>query len=65
MPGDYVVTTNYFGGQQVSSLTGPTTLLLSIFTNYGRPNQVGVAFFPFLDIHNEKIAVTWSRRPRI
>jgi hypothetical protein len=38
-PGLFKITTNYFGGQEVSSLTGPTTLLLSIFTNYGRPNQ--------------------------
>jgi len=39
IPGDYKITTNYFGGQAVSSLTGPTTLLLAIFTNYGRPTQ--------------------------
>jgi len=37
-PGTYNVKTNYFGSSQ-ASLTGPTTLLLSIFTNYGRPTQ--------------------------
>src|SRR5262245_18239102 len=40
MAGEYKMATNYFGGNQQSSLTGPTTLLLSIFTNYARPNQV-------------------------
>jgi len=37
-PGTYVVKTNYFSSSQ-ASLTGPTTLLLGLFTNYGRPNQ--------------------------
>jgi len=37
-PGTYVITTNYFSSSQ-ASLTGPTTLLLGLFTNYGRPDQ--------------------------
>jgi hypothetical protein len=38
-PGTYQVKTNYFSSSS-PSLTGPTTLLLHIFTNFGRPNQV-------------------------
>jgi hypothetical protein len=38
IPGKYVVKTNYFASHQ-ASLTGPTTILLNIFTNFGRPNQ--------------------------
>ena len=38
MEGKYVIKSNYFSSSR-ASLTGPTTLLLSIFTNYGRPNQ--------------------------
>jgi len=37
-PGTYVCKSNYFGSSQ-ASLTGPTTLLLALFTNYGRPTQ--------------------------
>jgi len=37
--GSFVVKTNYFGSSS-PSLTGPTTILLHIFTNFGRPNQV-------------------------
>jgi len=37
--GTYNVKTNYFSSSN-PSLTGPTTLLLHIFTNFGRPNQV-------------------------
>jgi len=37
--GTFQVKTNYFSSSS-PSLTGPTTLLLHIFTNFGRPNQV-------------------------
>jgi len=36
--GEFKVKTNYFSSSS-PSLTGPTTLLLHIFTNFGRPNQ--------------------------
>jgi len=36
--GDFRVKTNYYSSSS-PSLTGPTTLLLHIFTNFGRPNQ--------------------------
>jgi len=56
-PGDYRMTTNYFGGSVSSSLTGPTTLLLSIFTNYGRPNQAPLLFLLLLVIRLQLITV--------
>jgi Ca-activated chloride channel family protein len=37
-PGTYKIKTNYFSSHQ-ASLTGPTTVILSITTNFGRENQ--------------------------
>jgi len=37
--GKFRVKTNFFSSSS-PSLTGPTTILLHIFTNFGRPNQV-------------------------
>ena len=37
-PGSYAIQAHYFGsGQQ--ALTGPATILASVFTNFGRPSE--------------------------
>jgi len=38
MPGAYQIQANYFGSSQ-QTLTGPATLLATVFTNFGRPNE--------------------------
>ncbi len=37
-PGKYKIKTHYYASHQ-QSLTGGTTLLCSVFTNYARPNE--------------------------
>jgi uncharacterized protein YfaP (DUF2135 family) len=38
MTGMYKIEANYYGSRQVT-LSGPTTLQMDVFTNFGRPNE--------------------------
>lgn len=38
LPGKYQIKVNYFGSRQ-QKMAGPTTVMLQIFTNYGKPNE--------------------------
>jgi len=38
LPGKYQIKVNYYGSRQ-QKMAGPTTVMLQIFTNYGRPNE--------------------------
>lgn len=38
MPGDYTIKAHYYGSHQ-QSLTGPCTVIATVFTNYGRPDE--------------------------
>lgn len=37
-PGSYKIEVNYFGSSQ-QTISGPTTIMIKIYTNYGKPNQ--------------------------
>jgi len=37
-PGDYTVKTHYYGSHQ-QTLTGACTVIVNVFTNFGRPNE--------------------------
>ncbi|WP_320053168.1 VIT domain-containing protein [uncultured Acetobacteroides sp.] len=56
IPGEYKVFTNYFSdGRQ--SLTGPVTIYLTLYTNYGTPKQVRKSIAVQLKDHKESISI--------
>lgn len=56
IPGEYKVYTNYYGdGRQ--SLTGPVTIYLTLYTNYGTPKQVRKSIAVQLKDHKESISI--------
>ncbi len=38
MPGEYKIEVNYFGSSQ-QTIAGPTTIMIKVYTNYGKSNQ--------------------------
>lgn len=56
LPGDYKVQVNYFGDRQ-QRLSGPTTVYVDMYTNYGKPNEKKQSVILKLDKTKEVIDV--------
>ena len=54
VPGEYVTLAHYFASHQ-QTVFGPTTVMVTIFTNYGRPNETRQLFTIRLDEQYIKI----------